>query len=132
MRLRHVDVAAERRLPVAEMAVDRVLGGPQVSDRLAAPVHVVELRAHHGAQDAAAPVRGEHADHREPGCPHHAARHGQLERERAAAADDGVALARREHPGRFHERHEPLRVAGRGRGAEVVEYRRDRREDFVG
>ena len=59
---RQRDLARERREAVAEAAVDRLLRRPQRRDRLAALVHVVELRAHHRREDAAAAVRRQHAD----------------------------------------------------------------------
>ena len=61
------DLADQRRHPVPEAAVDRLLGGPERRDRLAALVHVVELRAHHRPQDAAAAVRRIRADDRDAG-----------------------------------------------------------------
>ena len=54
-----LDLARERRHAVAEAPVDRLLRRPQERHRLAALVNVVELGAHHRAQDAAPPVRRE-------------------------------------------------------------------------
>ncbi len=75
------DLCALRRHAVPEAAVDGVLRGPQEGERLAARVHVVELRAHHRAEDAAAAVRRERADDGDAGGRHDRARHRELERE---------------------------------------------------
>jgi hypothetical protein len=44
---------AERREPVAEAAVDRLLRRPERRDRLAALADVAQLRVHHPPQQAA-------------------------------------------------------------------------------
>ena len=54
---------AQRGDAVAEAAVDRLLGGPERRDRLAALVDVAQLRVHHRAEHAAAAVRRLDADH---------------------------------------------------------------------
>ena len=56
--------AAQRRHPVPVAAVDRLLRRPQRRERLAPGRDVGELRAHHPREQAAAAVRGQHADHR--------------------------------------------------------------------
>ena len=79
----------ERREAVAVAAVDRLLRGPERGERLAALVHVVELRAHHRAENPAPSVGREDADDGDAGrFERGAARHGHPERERARAADD--------------------------------------------
>ena len=87
-------VGGERRGAVPESLVDRRFRRGESGERFAAPRHVVELRIHHPAQDAAPAVGGVHRDHadrrhREPG----AAGHGDVERVRAGRAHDGVAVA---------------------------------------
>ena len=91
------DFGALRRHAIAEAAVDRVLGRPQERERLATLVHVVELRAHHRAQNATPPVRGERPDDGHARGRHDRAGHRQLEGERAGAADDRAVLQRRVH-----------------------------------
>ena len=95
-RDRHL--AAPRREPVAEAAVDRLLRRPQRSDRLAAAMRVRELRLHHLAQRAAPAMHRVHADDGDAGARQRAAGHGEVERERARAADDLVAVERGERP----------------------------------
>ena len=95
-RQRHL--AGERRHAVAEPAVDDLLRGPERSDRLTALADVLELGAHHRREDAAATMRGQDADDGDAAAANRAARDRQLERERARAADDPVAVERRVHP----------------------------------
>jgi hypothetical protein len=61
------EVRVPHRAAVAVPGVDHGFGCPQHRDRLAAVAHVVQLPAHHAAQHAAPPVRGEHRDPRHPG-----------------------------------------------------------------
>ena len=63
---RQLDRAHARGEPVAEPAVDRRLGRPQVCDRVAARATVLELRLHHRRQHAAPAVRRQHADDGDP------------------------------------------------------------------
>ena len=92
-----VHLADEGRHPVAEAAVDRLLGGPQERERLTALVDVVELGAHQGAQDSTAPVRRVGPDDRDARGRDDAARNREPEREGAGAADDAAVL-----PGGVH------------------------------
>ena len=57
-----VDRTDPRGEPVAEAAVDRRLGRPQVRGHVAARAAVLELRRHQRRQHAAAAVRRQHAD----------------------------------------------------------------------
>ena len=50
---RDLDLSAPRHEPVAEATVDRLLARPESGDRLAALVHVEELRVHHLSQHTA-------------------------------------------------------------------------------
>jgi hypothetical protein len=132
MAAHDVDLARERAEPVPEAAVDRRLRRPQVRDRLAALVDVVELRAHERAQDPAAPVRREDADDGHPRRRDASARDGQLERERAGAADDATVLVRGVRTLRLEDAGEPLdALLARVELAEEVEDRRDRLPDVV-
>jgi hypothetical protein len=91
------DVAAPRGDAVPEAAVDRLLRRPQRRDRLAARLHVVELCAHHLAQDPAAAMRRIDADDGDARARKRAARNAEVERERACATDDLALLERRVH-----------------------------------
>ena len=117
----HPDVVTGRGKPVAEAAVDRLLGGPQRRDRLPRSRTSTELRLHHPAQQAAAPVRREHADDGHPGTAQRAARDGELEREGAGATDDRRRRRRRRAGGRAAEgsrtaRRPPRSAASRSSG----------------
>src|SRR6185295_14214515 len=57
-----LQLSAERGHPVAESPIDRLLGGPEARDRLAALVRVVELDAHELGENPAACVRRQDAD----------------------------------------------------------------------
>jgi hypothetical protein len=122
-----VVAARERQLgpegghPVAVAAVDRLLGRPEGRDRLAARDDVLELRAHHAAQHAAAPVRGQDADDGDAGARHRTARNGEPEREGTCAADDLPVVERDVHPVERQVAAEALdRLEVRRPAAEVV------------
>src|SRR5512132_2896941 len=82
-----LDVAAERRDAVAVAAVQRVLGCPQIRDRLAALMNVVELGSHQAPEDPPAAMRRQDSDERHACGADEPARHAGLERKRRAAPD---------------------------------------------
>src|SRR3954454_5524905 len=90
-------LARPRREPVPEPSVDRLLARPQGRDRLAALVHVAQLRVHHRAQGTAPPMRRIHTDNGDAAARKHTAGYRELEREGACAADDLTVLERRVH-----------------------------------
>src|SRR5439155_15885860 len=118
---------------VAEAAVDRVLGGPEVRDRLAALAAGVELGAHHRPQDPAAPVRGEDGDGGDAGGRNAPAGDRQLEGEGAGATDGAAVLPGGVHAFRGEDtRHTLDLVVGARPGAsEVVPDRTHRRAQLV-
>ena len=91
-----VNSTSSRRQPVAEAAVDDALGRPERRERLVALVHVVELAAHHVAQDAAPPVRRLDRDPGDARRRQRAAGHGQVERVDRRRADDLRPVERRQ------------------------------------
>jgi hypothetical protein len=122
VRALKVHVAAQRREPVAEAPVDPTLRGPERRERLAPLADVVQLDAHQLPEDPAAAVRGQDADDRDARRLHGSTRDGELELERARAADDRIALEGDVQPAlRQHVQDPPDAVGvGPGRGAEVV------------
>ena|GEM_PF-6475835 len=93
------EVRVPHRAAVAVPGVDHGLGRPQHRERLAAVAHVVQLLAHHAAQDAAPPVRGEHRDPRHPGRRQRpVTRHAQLVGIDGRRADQLPAVEGREGP----------------------------------
>ena len=92
-----LDLAGERRQPVAVTAVDPLVGGPERGDRLPALVRVVELGAHHRREDPLAAVRRVDADDGDARARDRASRNRQVERERSGAADGALAVERRVH-----------------------------------
>src|SRR5262249_42152297 len=122
---RDLQLARARGEAVAVPAVDRLLGGPERRERLAALVDVVELDAHHRAEDPAPSVSWQDADDGDSGgtqCG--AARHGHPEAEGARAADDSAVVVRREHALELEVPQPPLGpVLGWGLAPEVVDYR---------
>src|SRR4029453_1066743 len=81
---------------LAVPAVDRLLGCPQRREGLTSLVHVVELGAHHRAEDAAPPMRRQDADDSHAGGrPLHAAGHGHTEAHCARAAHDRAVVLQR-------------------------------------
>jgi hypothetical protein len=95
---RDLEAPAERREAVPEALVDGALRGPQDRERLAARVDVVQLVAHHRAQDAAPAIGGVDADerHARRGCL--PARHAQAEAEGACRRHRPLAVERRDDP----------------------------------
>ena len=129
---REVDLGRHRGQAVAEAAVDLVVRGPEVRDRLAALVDVVELGAHQRAEQAAAAVRRQDADDGHArGADGSPARDGELERERAAARDDEPVLARDVHPLGRQDAREPLAHALVRAAAEVAEDRSERGRELA-
>ena len=132
MFARQVDLGHHRRHAAAELAIERVLRGPEHHHRLAARARRVDLRAHHRAQQAAAAMRRQHADDRQARGLHLPARHGEIEREHARAGDRVVALERRMHALRRQDPLEALHdVVGRRVLPEIVPDRRERRAHLV-
>jgi hypothetical protein len=124
---RHVDLRRHRSHAVAELAVNRIFGGPEHRDRFAARMRVIDHRSLHGAQETAAAVRRQDTDHGHARGLHLPARHGQIERKRSRARDRGIAVERRMHPLRFEHAEEMLdRVLGRRQLAEIMPDRRKR------
>ncbi len=119
-------VALPRRDAVAEPAVDRLLARPQCGDRLAALVHVLQLRVHHRAQDTAPAMRRIDTDDGDARAPQRPTGNGEVVRERARAADDLAVLACSVHPlqvEHLREAAEPLLIRHR---AEVLPDPEDR------
>src|SRR5205823_1183064 len=96
--VREGDLSAEARESVAEAPVDGLLGGPQGGHRLAALVHIVELCAHQGTQDAAPAMRRVDADDAYTGCGKVSAGNAHVEREGRCAAHDCAVRPRGMHP----------------------------------
>jgi len=96
--VRQLDLAAPCGDAVPEAAVDRLFARPQRGERLAALVALAQLRVHQRAQHAAPAMCGIDADRRDAGAPELAARHRQLERQRAGPADDLSVSPCRQHP----------------------------------
>jgi hypothetical protein len=93
-------------------------------------VDVVELAAHHRAQDAAPAVRRVHAHDRDAGRRDGGARYGHVERERTGAADDRPAVARGQHPADVEVPDELRCLLGRRVPAEVLTDDRDRLDEL--
>ena len=93
---------------------------------------VVELGAHEVAQDAAAAMRRQHADHGRAGGTDRPAGNGQVELERARAADDLAAVESHVHPALGDEHALGLLLLRAGRPAEVVPDRPKRADLLVG
>ena len=106
---RDLHIPAERRDPVAEAAVERVLGGPQIGHGLAALVDVVDLRPHELPEDPSAAMRRQYAHERDAGRADQSARNPRLEREDAAASDHLAVLERRVDAVGRDDRAEPRR-----------------------
>ncbi len=117
---RHVDLAAERREPVAEASVDGRLRGPERRERLVSRARVVELATHHRGEDPPAAMRRQHAHDRHSRRGNRAAGDGHLERERPGRRDDRLPVGRDEHPVDREELREALRVLLGGFPAEEV------------
>jgi hypothetical protein len=125
------DLGALRRHPVPEPAVDRVLGGPEQRERLTAHAEVVELRTHHRTEDTASAMRRERADDRDAAGRDDRTRDGELERERAGAADDDPVLARGVHALDREVSREALHALLGRLHAEVLADREDRLAELV-
>ena len=118
---RERDLARQRGQPVAIAPVDDLLRCPKSRDRLAALADVLELGAHHLGEDPATAMGRQDADDRDAAAADRPARNGQLEGERARAADDAVAVDRRVHPFERQVAREPLRrLVVRRPAAEVL------------
>ena len=123
-RQRHL--AGESGEAVAEPAVDDLLRRPERSDRLSALADVLQLGTHHRREDSAATMGGQHPDDGDAAAANRSARGSQLERERARAAHDQVAVERRVHPLERQVRGESLRcLLVRRPPSEVVADRAD-------
>ena len=118
-------------MAVPEAAVDRGLGGPERRERLFALVDVVDLRTHHPGQQAAPPMRRQHADDRDAGAWHRPARNGHLEREHPCPADDLLAVEGRVHPLGGKHLREALGLLTRRHPTEVVADRARRLAELV-
>ena len=92
-----LQLSAERGHPVTESPIDRLLGGPEAGDRLAALVRVVELDTHELGEDSVARVRRQDADDGHSGGRDDCAGNRELELERAGAGDDLAVLLGNEH-----------------------------------
>jgi hypothetical protein len=88
-------------------------------------VDVVELCAHQRAEDASPPVRWQDADEGHPRGADEPTGDARLEREGAAAADDGAVVEGGVDPIRRDDRPEALGDVGAGRAPEVMEDRTD-------
>ncbi len=98
----HVEGHRMCRAAIAEAPVDRRLRGPQDRERLLPAVaDVVQLVAHHAAQDAAAAIHRQYADPAHAGSGNDRAGHGEIERERSRDAGDRVTVARGDRAARI-------------------------------
>ncbi len=95
-------------IAVAVPPVERVLGGPEVGNRLAALVNVVELCVHQAAQDPATTVCRQHSDQRHSSGADESAGDARLEGEDPTAADDCAVIERRVHAVGGQHRSEAL------------------------
>ena len=90
---------------------------------------VVELSAHQAAEDAATPMRRQHADHRDAGGADESPGDADLERKRSAAADDRAVVERGVHAVGRQERLEAVdELLGRSTPEVVADRRRGDRK----
>ena len=133
VRSRDLHVAAERRQAVAVAPVDRGLGSPERCEGLAARVDVVELGAHELAEDPAPAMGRQDADNRHARGPHRPAGDGEVELERAGAADDRIPVRGEVHSSLGEHLEDPARsvLLRPRRRPEVVPDRLERVEPLV-
>jgi hypothetical protein len=89
---RQVDLGRERGQTEAETTIDRVFGGPEIGNLIAATMAAVEQGSHHPAQKPPPPMCRQDARDSDPGRGHPAARDRQAKRKSAQAADSATVL----------------------------------------
>ena len=128
------ELVALDRDAVAELGVERALGGVQAGDGLAARAHVGEMRGHELAHQPAATVGRAHGDDREAAHRRGATAGGEREGVGRRGGDRELAIERGQHAaGRSGRAHpvEHLRILGRVVAESVVDAV-DHRGDLVG
>src|SRR5262249_25407856 len=125
-----VDLARERRYAVPEATIDPLVRGPQGSEWLAPLADVVQLLPHQTSEYTPAAMGPPHSDDGAPGWGPAPSRKGEIQGERAGAADDVPAGPRGVRPSGLEEPGDP-HCGLVGRAPEVVPDRGERRQDLV-
>jgi len=127
-----IDLNRQGGEAIPEAPVDGVLGGPQISDRLAVLATGVELHPHHRAQGAAPSMAREDGDDGDARRANPSAGHGQGERKRAGSAHRPAAVPSGMHTLHRQDARETLElILIRRRPSEVIPDRRHRRPQLV-